>query len=272
MACTLEVAANGDAINNAGLPTRLVVYGRITSGACTRVHVRVRIFSGAPVLFAADAQPDSNGTWSCEFLLIAAPLACGTPLWIEAQCAAGDTCSVAQTVYVQCKQPQPGGGGGNNQPQQPGGGNNGGNNNGGNNGNGDWIWPWPPAIFCPAIGRVFTQTLLLGVVALLAGVAMLNTVVVTGALVVIGATFAVFFGIWMYFCQPHSCYVIGAILWVMKRGTIVALILLLLSPHLAMLMALWIIGAIAGILTGRLRKLRCPIPSLRTSINQLPVW
>jgi hypothetical protein len=34
----------------------------------------------------------------------------------------------------------------------------------------------------------------------------------------------------------------------------------------------WVIGAIAGILTGRLRRSRCPIPSLRSSINQLPVW
>jgi hypothetical protein len=53
---------------------------------------------------------------------------------------------------------------------------------------------------------------------------------------------------------------------------IATLILLVVNPHLAMLMALWIIGSIAGILTGWLRKNRCPIPSLRTSIHQLPVW
>jgi len=119
---------------------------------------------------------------------------------------------------------------------------------------------------------VFTQTLLIAVVALLAGVALLNVAVVAGALAGIGGTFAVFFAIWKFFCQPRSCYILGALLWVAKRGTVAALILLVVNPHLAMLMALWIIGAIAGILTGRMRKSRCPIPSLRTSINQLPVW
>lgn len=267
MACTIEVAANGEAMNSAGLPTRLLVYGRITSGACTRVRCRVRPFQVAPVLFTAEAETDSNGTWSCEFPLLPAPIACGTPLWIEAQCVADGTCSVAQTVWVQCKSQPGGGGGGNSQPHPPGGG-----NNGGNNGGWEWPWPWPPAIFCPAIGRVFTQLLLLSVLALLAGVALLDTVVIAGALAALAVTFGVFFAIWTYFCTPHACYVLGAILWVAKRGTIVALVLLLLSPHVAMLMALWITGAIAGILTGRLRRNRCQIPSARTSINQLPVW
>lgn len=270
MACTIEVAANGEAPDSGGLPTRLLVYGRITSGTCTRVRCRVRPFQGAPVLFSAEADTDSNGTWSCEFPVLPAPIACGTPLWVEAQCVAGDTCAVAQTVWVQCKtQPGGGGGDGSNQPNPPGGGNNGGNNG---NGGWEWPWPWPPAIFCPAIGRMFTQLLLISVVALLVGVALLNGAVVVGGLVAIATTFAVFFAIWTFFCQPHSCYVLGAILWVAKRATMVALVLLLLFPNLATLMALWITGAIAGILTGRLRRNRCPIPSLRSSINQLPVW
>ena len=260
MACSIEVAANGEALNSAGLPTHLLVYGRITSGACTRVRCRVRPFQGAPVLFTAEADTDSNGTWRCTFPLLATPLACGTPLWIEAQCIVGDTCSVAQTVHVQCKQ-QPGGGSG---TQPPGG--------GGNGGTETWPWPWPPTIFCPAVGRVFTQTLLLSVLALLLGIALWNGAVVAGALAVIATAFAVLFGIWTWFCQPHSCYILGAILWVAKRGTIAALILLVIFPSLAGLMALWIMGIIAGILTGRLRKLRCPIPRLSTPINQLPVW
>lgn len=267
MACTIDVAANGEALNGAGLPTRLLVYGHITSGACTRVRCRVRPFQVAPVLFTAESAVDSNGTWSCEFPLLPAPVACGTPLWVEAQCVADGTCAVAQTVWVQCKDQPVGGGGGNNgNPTDPTGGDNNGNNGW------EWPWPWPPAIFCPAIGQVFTQTLLLGVVGLLIGVALLDGAVVGGALAVIGVTFAVFFAIWTYFCQPHSCYVLGALCWVAKRGTVVALVLLLLSQHLAMLVALWVFGAIAGILTGRLRKNRCPIPSLRTPINQLPVW
>lgn len=262
MACTIEVEANGEAPNNAGLPTRLLVYGRITSGACTRVRCRVRPFQGAPVLFTAEAETNGNGTWRCAFPLIAAPLACGTPLWIEAQCVAGDACSAAQTVRVQCKQ-SPGAGGGT--PPRGGGA-------GGDNGGGNWPWPWPPAIFCPAIGRVFTQTLLLSVLALLLGVAWWNVPVIVGALAAIATSFAVFFGIWTWFCRPHSCYVLGAILWVAKRGTIAALVFVVVFPSLASLMALWVVGVVAGILTGRLRQLRCPIPRLSTPINQLPVW
>lgn len=269
MACTIEVAANGEALNSAGLPTQLLVYGRITSGACTRVRCRVRPFQGAPVLFTAEADTDSNGTWRCAFPLLAVPLACGTPLWVEAQCVTGDTCSIAQTVHVQCKQPQPGGGGA---TPPPGGGSGGSGGNGGNGGGSDWPWPWPPAIFCPAVGRLFTQTLLLSVLALLLGIAFWNVPVMAGALAVIAASFAVLFGIWAWFCQPHSCYLLGAILWVAKRGTIAALVLLVIFQNLAILMALWIIGMIAGILTGRMRKLRCPLPRLSTPINQLPVW
>ena len=175
---------------------------------------------------------------------------------------AGDTCTIAQTVHVGCKNQTVGGG--NTQPNPPVSGNTGDNNG--------WPWPWPPVIFCPVIGRVFTQALLLAVVALLVGVALLNFALVTGALTAIGVAFAVFFGIWTFFCQPHRCYVLGAILWVMKRATIVALVLLVLAPSLAILAALWIIGATAGVLTGWMRKRRCPIPSLRTPMNQLPVW
>jgi hypothetical protein len=127
-------------------------------------------------------------------------------------------------------------------------------------------------MFCPAIGRVFTQTLLLAVIALLVGVARINFTVIRVALTAIGVAFAVFFSIWAFFCQPHMCYVLGAILWVMKRATIVALVLLVLAPHLAMLTTLWIIGATAGVLTGWMRKRHCPMPSLRTPMNQLPVW
>lgn len=261
MACTIDVAVNGEALDSAGLPTQLVVYGHITSGTCTRVRCRVRLFQGAPVLFSADVATDSNGTWICTFELTVAPLACGTPLWIEAQCISGGSCAVAQTVHVACKQ-TPGGGGGNNQPQPPGSGNHGNN----------WPWPWPPAIFCPAIGRMFTQTLLLAVLALLLGVMMLDTTLIVGALTAIGTVFVVFFGIWTWFCQPRVCYVLGAMLWVAKRGTIAAIVLLVMSPNFAMLIALWIIGAIAGILTGLMRKRRCSIPRLSTSINQLPVW
>lgn len=265
MACVIEVAANGEALDSADLATVLLIYGRITSGNCTRVRCRVRLFAGAPVMFSGEADTDSNGTWSCHFPLTVAPLACGTPLWVEAQCISGDNCSVAQTVYMQCKL-RPGGGGGN----PPGGGNNGGGN--GNDDDDGWQWPWPPEIFCPTIGRLFTQTLLISVIALLGGVALLNNAVILGALAAIGACFAVFFGIWTWFCQPHICYVIGAILWVAKRGTIAALVLLVISPNVAMFMAIWGMGTIAGVLTGWLRRRRCPIPSLRTPINQLPVW
>lgn len=266
MTCTIEVAANGEALNGAGLPTRLLVYGRITSGSCTGVRCSVRPFQSGPVLLTAEAEPDSNGTWACEFPLAAAPIACGTPLWIEAQCVDGGACSVAQTVQVACKSEPDGGGG----SQPPGSGGNGGGNNGDGNG-WQWPWPWPPAVFCPAVGRVFTQVLLLAVVALLAGVALVNAVVVGSALAVIGGAFGLL-GVWRFFCQPHSCYVLGAILWVAKRCTIAALILLVLAPHLAMLLALWTTGAVAGILTGWLRKRRCPIPSVHTPLNQLPVW
>lgn len=265
MSCSIEVAANGEALTSAGLPTRLLVYGRITTGTCTRVRCTVRPFQAGPVLFAAEAEPDSNGTWTCEFPLTAAPIACGTPLWIEAQCIAGGTCAAAQTVSVACKT-RPGGGG----AQPPGTGPDGGGGGDGDDG-WEWPWPWPPAIFCPAVGRVFTAVLLVAVVALLIGVALLNALAVGGALAAIAAAFGLL-GVWRFFCQPHACHVLGAVLWVAKRGSVLAFILLVLAPHLAMLVALWMIGVLAGILTGWLRRNRCAVPSIWTPLNQLPVW
>ena len=236
MPCTIEVAANGVGQVIGGLPTRLVVYARLT-GTCNRVRFRVLDSPTGGVLFSSEAVPDVNGTCSSEFVMLPGFIGCGAPLWIEAQCIADGTCGVAQTVYLKCKEPSTG----------------------------------PPIVFCPFVARLFTQTLLLAWGALLMGVALLNATVIVAALATIVADFGVL-GVWRQICQPHVCHVRGAVLWAAKRCVLLGVLLLLMSRHVPMVTVLWLTGIIAGVLTGRLRKDNCPIPSVRTPLNQLPLW
>jgi hypothetical protein len=267
--CTIEIEANGESLMGNGMPAWLVVYGRIVAGQCNRVRCQVSAIQGGVVLFSDDVIVDQNGVWRCEFPLITVSFSCGATIWVEAQCLDGGECATAESVTIHCKQ-APGGGTG----SQPNPGGNNGTDNGSGNGNGnvDWPWPWwPPAVFCPLIGRFFTSILLLAWTAYLVAVANQNTTYGGIALGAIAADFAVL-GLWMQFCRPHFCHVIGAILWVAKRVTVAGFGMLLIVHHLPMIVALWTTGAISGILAGMLLKRRCSMPRLGTPLNQLPIW
>ena len=259
--CTIEVEASGETLLSTGRPAWLVVFGRIVSGQCGNVRCQVSAVQGSAILFSADAIVDQNGVWSCRFPLVTVQFACGATIWVEAQCLSGGQCSIAQTVTIHCKEAPNGAPG--SQPDPVG--------NGGNNGNGNWPFPWPPAIFCPLIGRFFTLVLLTAWTALLASVANQNPVYGGIALGAIAADFVVLL-VWMQFCQPRFCYVIGAMLWAAKRVTLLGLGMLLIVHHLPMMIALWGTGIISGVLAGMLLKRRCPMPRLTTPLSQLPIW
>jgi hypothetical protein len=257
--CTIEVEANGESLMTNGMPAWLVVYGRIVSGQCNTVRCEVSAVQGSAVLFSADVVVDQNGGWRCEFPLLITQFACDATIWVKAQCVDGGQCSTEQTVTVRCKQ-MPGDGSSRPQP-----------NPGGNNGNGNWPWPWPPAVFCPLIGRFFTTVLLVAWTAYLAAVGNQNLTLEGIALVAIAGDFLVLW-LWMQFCQPHFCHVIGAMLWVAKRATVAGFGMLLIVHHLPMIIALWATGVISGILAGMLLKRRCSMPRLGTPLSQLPIW
>jgi hypothetical protein len=254
--CTLEVEANGETLLSSGRPAWLVVFGRIVSGQCSNVSCQVSAAQGSAILFSADVIVDQNGGWRCQFPLITVQFACGASIWVEAQCSGGGHCSIGQAVTIHCKEAPNGAPGWQPDP-------------GGNNGN--WPFPWPPAIFCPLIGRFFTSMLLIAWTAFLASVANQNPVYGGVALGAIAADFAVLL-LWMQFCQPRFCYVIGAMLWVAKRVTLLGLGMLLIVHHLPMIIALWGTGIISGVLAGMLLKRRCSMPRLTTPLSQLPIW
>jgi hypothetical protein len=121
------------------------------------------------------------------------------------------------------------------------------------------------------IGRFFTTVLLVAWTAYLAAVGNQNLTLEGIALVAIAGDFLVLW-LWMQFCQPHFCHVIGAMLWVAKRATVAGFGMLLIVHHLPMIIALWATGVISGILAGMLLKRRCSMPRLGTPLSQLPIW
>src|SRR5204863_7915525 len=95
-------------------------------------------------------------------------------------------------------------------------------------------------------------------------------VIAAGALVIAGA-FAIY-AIWTRWCSVSFCNYWGAILWVLKRGVIAAGAIAVLTVDVRMLLLSFALGVLAGMSTQKLRASRCPLPSARTSLQQLPLW
>ncbi len=258
MTCTLQIGGiNGEAVTGAGLPTRLRVYVR-RQGNCDQVEITVRVTQNGQALFSATAQPDSNGTASAEFMVEPPVFACGALLWVEARCVDGNTCSATAPVAIDCKGiPGAGPGGG---PGGPGG-----------PGEDDWPWSLPPELFCPLIGRAFTSALMTGIVATLVGIAMSQAAVAGVGIAIVAAAFGIL-AVWRRWCSLPYCYFWGAILWVLKRCLLAGAILTLVFVSVATLLCTLVLGVAAGIVTNRLRKAHCPLPSLTTPLTQLPFW
>jgi len=259
--CVLDVGLNGEGLDAAGLPTRLLVYGRV-QGTCSRVRFTVRLTQTSPVLLSGDATPDSNGTCAVEFPLPVPAFPCGSRFWVEAECVEGGTCSVTTSLPVSCKD-RPGTGGG----TGPGGG-----SGPGGGGTSDW-WPWPlpPVLFCPLMGRSFTTALLFGLMLIVTGVAFVMPAIVAGGVAIVAGAFAIL-AVWQYWCLVNSCYLRGAVLWALLRAIAAGAILAVVTLSVATWLLTLTLGAIAGIVTARLRAGRCPIPDLTTPLQQLPLW
>lgn len=251
MACTLEIGGvNGEAVTGAGLPTRFIVYAR-REGSCDLVELTVRVTENGPPIFVGLATPDSNGTASADFYLEPPFLACGQTLWVEARCAPGGECSASAPVAIACKEiPEAGPGG---------------------NGNDGWVWPLPPELFCPLIGQAFTLALFTGIVAVLIGVAMALLPAIAAGIAIIAGAFGVL-AVWRHWCALPHCYFWGAILWVLKRCLLAGIILTVFFVSVPTLLLTLAIGFVAGVVTNRMRKAHCPLPSITTPLNQLPLW
>jgi hypothetical protein len=254
---TFDLGLNGLDPDAVGLPTRVEVYARV-QGACTRVRLTVRQTQGSLAMFSAEVTPDSNGTCRSDFPLPVPIFPCGFELWVEAECVAGDSGTAGHLVALSCKSaPSTGGGGGGdpNDPNQP----------------GDWPWGLPPILFCPLMGRAFTTALLFGVLAIIAGVSLAAPLVIAAGVAVIAGAVAIL-AIWKQWCSVSFCSYWGAILWVLKRGVIAAGAIAVVTVDVRMLLLAFALGVLAGMVTQKLRASRCPLPSARTSLQQLPLW
>lgn len=248
--CVLELGLNGEAPDAVGLPTRLLVYARV-DGPCSAIRLSVSQTEGGAVLFSGVTSPDSNGTASVGFPIEPPVFPCGFPLWVEAECIEGGTCSKAETMTIACKAAPSGQG------------------NGGTNGG--WPWPLPPQLFCPLIGRSFTIAILAGLLMIVVSIAFGLVAGIAAGFAVIAGAFAIL-AIWSTWCSPHWCSVWGAVLWALKRAFLGGLVLSVVMLNVAGLLLTFVLGATAGILTGRLRHARCQIPSALTPLNHLPLW
>ncbi len=251
MPCTLQIGGiNGEAVTGGGLPTQLRVYVR-RQGKCDQVEITVRVTQNGPAMFTAMATPDNNGTATAGFIVEPPIFACGSPLWVEARCAAGGECSASAQVSIDCKVPSDGGSGGPN--------------------NGNWPWPFPPQLFCPLIGRGFTLALFTGIVTFLTGVAMALPPAIGAGVAIVVAAFGIL-AVWRHWCAIPYCYFWGAILWVLKRCLLAGAILTLFFVSAATLLCTLAIGFAAGVVTNRLRKAHCGLPRMITPLTQLPLW
>ena len=251
MPCSLQIGGiNGEAVTGGGLPTQLRVYVR-RQGNCGQVEITVRVTQNGLAIFTAMATADSNGTATAEFVVEPPIFACGSTLWVEARCAPGGECSASAPVSIGCKGPSDGGPGGTD--------------------DNEWPWPFPPQLFCPLIGRGFTLALFTGIVTFLTGVAMALPPAIGAGVAIVVAAFGIL-AVWRHWCAIPYCYFWGAILWVLKRCLLAGVVLTLLFVSVATLLCTLAIGFAAGVITNRLRKAHCRLPSLTTPLTQLPLW
>jgi hypothetical protein len=183
------------------------------------------------------------------------------PVWVHAVSVDDPSAFVSISRPIECK-PAPTGDGGNGGPGPHHGPGDGQPTNG-------WPWPWPPFVFCPMLGRAFVVALLAALTALALGVATASPTILAGAAgaFVLAATA---YAIWMYWCLVNECVRLGAFCWVFKHAFIAA-IPIAFGLQSAGAGLLWLLyGSAAGICVVRLRALRCPVPSGRSSLAQLP--
>lgn len=254
--CTFDVGLNGLQPDAVGLPTRLQLYAR-RHGVCDRVQLLVRQTQGGLVLFSDIVTPDSNGTCIAEFALPGTIFPCGFRLWVEARCVDGGTCEHGAMVPIDCKA-RPGAGGSSN-PNNP------------NNSDDDWPWGLPPVLFCPLMGQRFTLALLMGLIGLVTSVAFVIPVGVAAAGVIIAGAFAIL-AVWRRWCPVSFCSLWGAVLWALKRAVIGGVILSILGASVPAFLLSIAMGAMAGMITAKLRSMRCRLPSAMTPLSQLPLW
>jgi hypothetical protein len=269
--CQLEVNLSGEALDSIGMPTSLLVWGRVVAGQCTKVEFTLRASQGGLVLASGQAETDSNGTWRADVGMPLVTWPCGSHLWVEARCIEGGDCATARSAEVACKLPGGGGGSGPGaQPGGPGSGSDGGPDSG-TGGSGDWPWPSPPHIWCPMVGRTFITMLVAALAMILLGAATVSLAVVTAGLALVGAAFAAL-AFWRQWCVPNWCYVNGALFWVLGRATLAGIGITI--GMMSMWAGLWtvIFGALAAAFNIALLRRRCRVPALTTPLAQLPLW
>ena len=113
--------------------------------------------------------------------------------------------------------------------------------------------------------------LALGAALLMAGIALSSPALATaGAALILVA--AGLFTFWRSWCVPSTCVLLGALIWVMKRATIVGAVLSALTLSAPGLCATVAAGSVTGALVAEARRRRCPLPRAAMPLNQLPMW
>jgi hypothetical protein len=125
------------------------------------------------------------------------------------------------------------------------------------------------------IGQAFTAAFAAALAVLVLGVSMVDSTIAASGFALIGVAFSLL-AVWRNWCVPPICYIVGAMLWGLKRAvalslaaTIVTTLASALVPTLLLTVAL---GACAGMCTAFLRQRRCSLPKLTTPMANLPVW
>jgi hypothetical protein len=266
--CSFDLGLNGLEPDAVGLPTRLEVYAHV-QGSCDRVRLTVRQHQGGASIFSAEVSPDSvspdsNGTCKARFPLPTAIFPCGFELWVEASCVEAGNCFKGEMLPISCKGPPGAGGEDPGDSSPPGGGDESGSND-------EWPWPLPPLQFCPLMGRSFTIALLLGLMTLVASVALLAPAGIAAAGVIIAGAFAIL-GVWLHWCTVSFCNLWGAILWALKRAVTASVLVVLFTASIPVLLLSLTMGIAAGVITAKLRSMRCRLPAHTTPLQELPLW
>lgn len=253
------------------VPQGFSIQGRASAG-CAQVRVIARPTPDGPSLRdevvpvvvppGGTGDPVFTGVFSLQVPL--PPIlnfACGVPVWVHAVAVEDPSAFVSTSWPIECKPAPPG---------SPGNGGPGSNNDPGDGDpTDDWRWPWPPFVVCPMLGRAFVVALLAALTALALGVATgspATLAAAAGAFVLAATAYA----LWMYWCLVNECVRLGAFCWVFKHAFI-ATIPIAFPLQSAGAGLLWLLyGSAAGICVVRLRALRCPVPSGRSSLGQLP--
>lgn len=280
--CRLTFEITGQTSNPVVPVSGVTVFGTVAH-PYTQVEVSVRTLTAGPAIFQGtatveypppstsnSADPANDGAWHITFRPGFLSLPCGLNLFIDVQAIAPSASSCPDSGWrsMRCKL-MPGVGWRDNDSGSPGG--PGSDDVNVDENAVDWSWPDPPHIACPRWGRNFTVTLAVGAAMLMTGLALAQPALAAAgfAVILVAAGLYIF---WRSWCVPSMCVLLGALIWVMKRTTILGAVLSAITLSAVGLCTTLAAGGITGALVAAARRRRCSLPKATAPLNQLPMW